>query len=151
MAKKKKDIQYYESVGRRRESVARIRLHIVTGKDNSATVKGSKMKQGEVVINEKLLADYFPSAAEQNLIMRPFKLTDSADRFVATIVVKGGGKNGQVEAISHGISRALCLADESFREVLKAEGLLTRDARIRERRKVGTGGKARRQKQSPKR
>jgi len=151
MAKKKQDIQYYESVGRRREAVARIRLHIVTGRDHSATIKGTKMKQGEAIINEKLLADYFPSVAEQNMIMRPFQLTESTDRFVTTIHVKGGGKNGQVEAIAHGISRALCLADASFREVLKAEGLLTRDPRIRERRKVGTGGKARRQKQSPKR
>ena len=151
MAKKKQDIQYYESVGRRRESVARIRLHIVTGKDTSATIKGTKIKQGETLVNEKSLADYFPSVAEQNLVMRPFNLTESTDRFVTTIIVKGGGKNGQVEAIAHGIARALCLADESFREVLKAEGLLTRDPRVRERRKVGTGGKARRQKQSPKR
>lgn len=151
MVKKKKDIQYYESVGRRRESVARVRLHIVTGKDNSASIKGSKIKQGETIVNDKPLADYFPSVAEQNMLMKPFKLTDSLERFVTTIVVKGGGKNGQVDAITLGISRALCLADASFREVLKAEGLLTRDPRIRERRKVGTGGKSRRQKQSPKR
>ncbi len=151
MAKKKNDIQYYESVGRRRESVARVRLHIVTGKDSTASVKGAKMKQGEIVVNDKPLTEYFPSVAEQNLILRPFQVTSSADRFVATIVVRGGGKNGQVEAVQLGVARALCLADESFRETLKPEGLLTRDPRIRERRKVGTGGKARRQKQSPKR
>ena len=152
MPKKKKDIQYYESVGRRRESVARVRLHIVSSKDKTVSVKdGSKVKQGEIMVNDKPIAEYFPSSAEINQILRPFELTGSLDRFVTTVVASGGGKNGQIDAVVLGIARALCLADESFRELLKQEGLLTRDPRIRERRKVGTGGKARRQKHSPKR
>lgn len=151
MATKKKEIQYYEAVGRRKESVARVRLHIVSSKDKTVSLSGNKHKQGDIVINTKALETYFPSQAEQNQIKYPLSLVDSNDRFVITVQSKGGGKVGQVDAIVLGITRALCKVDETYREVLKPEGLLTRDPRIRERRKVGTGGKARRQKQSPKR
>ena len=151
MVKKKKDIAYYESVGRRKESVARVRLHIISGKEKTATVNGKKVNQGDILINDMPATEYFPSDTERKLILRPFELTDSTDRFATTILVSGGGKNGQLTAVMHGLSRALCIADEEFRSALKSEGLLTRDPRVRERRKVGTGGKARRQKQSPKR
>jgi len=73
-------------------------------------------------------------------------------KYYVTVKVVGGGKNGQLDAVVHGIARAFDKADrEKFRPPLKRAGLLTRDARVRERRKVGTGGKARRKKQSPKR
>ncbi|MBP9690923.1 30S ribosomal protein S9 [Candidatus Woesebacteria bacterium] len=151
MVKKKNDIQYYEAVGRRRESVARVRLHIVTAKDKSVTASGTKMNQGDIIVNEKPFDMYFPSIAERNIIMRPLEVTQSTDRFAITVQTKGGGKSGQVDAILLGIARALCLSDETYRALLKPEGALTRDPRIRERRMVGTGGKSRRQKQSPKR
>lgn len=151
MATKKKEIQYYEAVGRRKESVARVRLHIVSAKDKTVSVRGTKHKQGDIVINTKALETYFPSEAEQNQIKHPLELVDASDRFVITIQTKGGGKVGQVDAVVLGIARALCKVDETYRESLKPDGLLTRDPRIRERRKVGTGGKARRKKQSPKR
>ncbi|MDP4011585.1 MAG: 30S ribosomal protein S9 [Candidatus Roizmanbacteria bacterium] len=151
MPKKTKDITYYEAVGRRRESSARVRFYIVSKKDKTVSVNGAILKQGSITINEKSSENYFPAEFEKNILMKPIVLTDSADRFVISVHVMGGGKNGQLEAIVHGISRALCIVDVGNRAILKKEGLLTRDSRIRERRKVGKGGKARRKKQSPKR
>lgn len=151
MAKKTKDLHYYEAVGRRKESVARVRLYIA-GKDKSASVKGKKIAAGQVIVNDRPATEFFPTIFEQKKYLQPFELTSTADRFVVTIRTTGGGKNGQLEAAIHGIARALSLADlETYRPVLKQNGLLTRDPRARERRMVGTGGKSRRQKQSPKR
>lgn len=150
MAKKAKDLQYYEAVGRRKESVARVRLHIATA-SKPATFKGEKVNVGDIMINQKPLAEYFGTEALKRNCLLPLRVTNNADRFATTIVVKGGGTKGQLEAIMLGIARALCKVDEEFRPVLKENGLLTRDPRVKERRKVGTGGKARRQKQSPKR
>jgi len=79
------------------------------------------------------------------------KFTENQDRFAISIKGSGGGKTGWLGAISLGIARALVLADQSNKPILRKNGLLTRDPRTRERRKVGTGGKARREKQSPKR
>lgn len=151
MAKKTQDIQYYEAVGRRREAVARVRLYI-TGKDKTATIKTKKVQQGTTIINDKELKVIFPSEVEQKKMLLPLELTNNLDRFAVSVRVSGGGKNGQLEAIVLGISRALCVADnDEYRPVLKQYDLLTRDPRAKERRKVGTGGKARRAKQSPKR
>lgn len=128
---------YISAVGRRKESIARIRLY-----------KG----KGETLVNNLPIGEYFPSEVSRVAHMNPFELTDTADKYYATIKVFGGGKNGQLQAVIHGLSRALALLDkENFRPVLKKAKLLTRDSRTRERRKVGMGGKARRKKQSPKR
>ena len=79
-------------------------------------------------------------------------MTETLKKMSASVVVAGSGKMGQLDAVVHGIARALALLDrEAFRSILKSAGLLTRDARTRQRRMVGTGGKARRAKQSPKR
>ncbi len=150
MAKKAKDIQYYEAVGRRKDAVARVRLHLAT-KAKQATIKGKTIKAGEFVVNEKALVDYFGTEALKRNCMMPLRITDNAERFAVTIKVNGGGTKGQLDAIKLGLARALCKVDEEYRPILRENGLLTRDPRIRERRKVGTGGKARRQKQSPKR
>ena len=150
MAKTIKNIKYYEAVGRRKQAVARVRMHIV-GKDKSVTVDGVKHKQGDIIVNNKPITEYFPALAQQNRYNKPFVLTNNVDRFVATIRLAGGGIKGQLEALMLGISRAVQLVDVEHHIVLKKEGLLTRDPRKRERRKVGTGGKARRAKQSPKR
>ena len=149
MPKKSKDVKYYEAVGRRKESVARVRLYLVT--KGSITIKGIKFKGGDVVINNKPAKQTLAHGYEEKRYMQPLTLTNNADRFAVSIKVMGGGPNGQLEAIILGISRALCLVSEEYRPILKAQALLTRDPRVRERRKVGTGGKARRQKQSPKR
>jgi small subunit ribosomal protein S9 len=150
MVKKTKDLQYYQAVGRRKESVATVRLYIV-GKDKTATIKGKKVNQGSIIVNDKPIQELFSGLSEQKRYIQPLELTDSVNRFAVSIVVNGGGRNGQLEAIIHGISRALQSSDESVTHTLKEYDLLTRDPRSRERRKVGTGGKARRAKQSPKR
>lgn len=135
MAKKiKKD--YIYALGRRKSASARVRLHKGTG-DNT--------------VNDKLIGVYFPGEAFKVAWNRPFEITKTTGKYHITIKVVGGGKNGQLDASILGISRALAAVSVEFRKLLKKEGLLTRDARERERRKVGTGGKARRKKQSPKR
>lgn len=150
MPKKNTDIKYFESVGRRKEAVARVRLYIV-GKDKTATVNGRKIKEGEIFLNDKPISETFPLVAHEKRYLKPLALTNNVDRYAICIRTAGGGVNGQIEAIMHGLARAIQIADESTRPVLKQEGLLTRDPRTRERRMVGTGGRARRAKQSPKR
>lgn len=151
MPKKKKDITYYEAVGRRRESSARVRMYIVSKRDKTVQVGDTSYKQGDIIINDKKYQDYFPAKSEQMTLLAPLSLTENTDRFVTCIHVNGGGKTGQVEAIVHALSRAVCIVEPEKRDALKKAGLLTRDPRTRERRKVGTGGKSRRKKQSPKR
>jgi small subunit ribosomal protein S9 len=137
MARKKLKKDYTYSVGRRKESSARVRIY-----------KG----KGDNLVNDKKVAEYFPGPTNQVKWENPFKVTDTLDKIYFTAKVTGGGKNGQLDAVVLGIARALSLLDpEKFRVPLKKSKLLTRDSRIRERRKVGTGGKARRMKQSPKR
>jgi small subunit ribosomal protein S9 len=134
---RKKKENYIYAVGRRRTASARVRLF-----------KG----KGDSTINGMLINEYFPGVLMESVWSKPFKVVDVKDKYYVTVKVTGGGKNGQVDAVAHGVARALSLVDrENFRPPLKKAGLLTRDARVRERRKVGTGGKARRKKQSPKR
>ena len=130
--------EYIPTVGRRREAVARVRLY----------QNGS----GAITVNGKPVAEYFYGEAAKVSYLMPFEVTHTADKFDVTIKVAGGGKSGQLGAAILGIARALEKLDkEKYRGLLKEKGLLTRDSRTRERRKVGMGGKARRKKQSPKR
>lgn len=134
---KTKTLKYVYATGKRRTSSARVRLY-----------KG----KGENTINEKKLQDYFPLAVQRFIWERPFKLTGTEGKYFVSVKVLGGGVVGQLEAVAHGIAKALSKADkDKYRPPLKKAGLLTRDSRIRERRKVGMGGKSRRKKQSPKR
>ncbi len=149
---KTKTFKYYEAVGRRREAVARVRLYLVNKKDKIAKVNKLKIKQGEIYVNHKPIDLVFKSKVEKEKYILPLKLTKNEDRFAVSVTIKGGGKNGQLEAMVNGLAKAIEKADkETYRPILKKKGLLTRDPRVRERRKVGTGGKARRKKQSPKR
>lgn len=151
MPRKNKDIQYYEAIGRRKEAIARVRLYIV-GKDKTAVIKGKKITAGNITVNEKAIETVFPGKVAQMRYQQPFELTGDKERFAVTILAEGGGPNGQLEAVIHGIARALIAVDaDKNKPLLKEHHLLTRDPRAKERRKVGTGGKARRQKQSPKR
>lgn len=137
MAAKNNKIKYTYAVGRRRQAVARVRL--LKGKDQS-------------MVNEMPIGKYFRTELAKVKWGMPFDLTETAGKYYVTVRVVGGGLQGQLDAVVHGIARAFAKLDpEKYRLVLKKAGLLTRDARTRERRKVGTGGKARRQKQSPKR
>ncbi len=149
MVKKSKDIQYYEATGRRKESVSRARLYLVT--KNPVSIGGEKYSKGAYVVNGIPLEKKYTSAYDKKQCLLPLLITDTSERFVVSITVKGGGPSGQLEAVRHGLSRALIMVDEGYKAKLREFGLLTRDPRTRQRRQVGTGGKARRQKQSPKR
>jgi len=135
-ASKRKNAEFVVAHGRRKEAVARVRLF-----------KG----KGLMIVNEKPIEQYFPGEVAKIKWQRPFALTRSEGTYFATIKIEGSGKNGQLEAVIHGLSRALVLANPDFRPILKKAHLLTRDSRIKERRKYGLAQKARKGKQSPKR
>ena len=157
MPKKTKNLKYYEAVGRRKEAVARVRLYLVgsdktTVVDNPSGDGSLKIKQGDIYLNGRPIKDLYISQVDQARYLFPLKQTNNDNRFAISILSRSGGKTGQLEAIIHGLARAIEKVDrDQYRPTLKKLGLLTRDARKRERRKVGTGGKARRAKQSPKR
>jgi len=114
--------RYYEAVGRRKTSSARVRLYPGTG---------------TIVVNERPAEEYFKRATEMLALERPLVVTDTRSSYNVSILVAGGGTTGQAGAVAHGIARALCVADETLRPVLKKNGLLTRDARAKERKKYG--------------
>lgn len=143
-------LQYYEAVGRRKESHARVRLYVV--KDDPATIDGVEITKGALVVNGRPVEKYFPGEVSKKIYLEPFRTTNTFNRFAANIKVEGGGLSGQLGAVIHGVSRALVKVDqEKFRPILKKRGFLTRDPRAKERRKAGFAGKARARKQSPKR
>ena len=111
--------------GRRKTSVARVRLAAGTGK---------------ITINGRPFENYFPMEALRVVALQPLTATGSTDKFDAQISVTGGGPTGQAGAVRHGLARALLTLDVNFRPVLKAEGLLTRDPRQKERKKYGQPG-----------
>jgi small subunit ribosomal protein S9 len=115
--------RYFYGVGRRKSSVARVRLF---------------PGQGNIVVNNRSLQDYFGARGiYQTIISEPLRLMNLVDRFDMQIRVTGGGLSGQAEAIRHAIARALTEFDSELRPALKQAGLLTRDARVKERKKVG--------------
>jgi small subunit ribosomal protein S9 len=135
MSKTKKDNFVY-AAGKRKNAAARVRLF-----------KGT----GETQVNGRPIAEYFPGEIFKVIWQAPFELTETWGKYYATARIIGGGKNGQVEAFAKGLAKTLVATSGDFKAPLKKAGLLTRDARERQRRMVGTGGKARRAKQSPKR
>ncbi|HJX61149.1 MAG TPA: 30S ribosomal protein S9 [Dehalococcoidia bacterium] len=114
--------QYYYGTGRRKTSVARVRLYAGTG---------------AVVINGKPMDEFFVRPVHREAILRPLVVAESQDKFNAQVKVDGGGITGWAGAISHGIARALVAADENLKPVLRHNGLLTRDPREKERKKYG--------------
>jgi len=122
--------------GRRKTAVARVRLF---------------KKPGETLVNNLPIAKYFPGAIAKKMYEEPLIICNVLDKYHFTVKVVGSGKYGQLDAVIHGLSRALTIANPDFRPLLKKRGLLTRDPRTRQRRMIGMGGKSRRQKQSPKR
>jgi len=123
--------KYYETVGRRKESIARVRLF--TKKASDAANEDKAM----VMVNGKSYIDYFTDVNLQHVVESPLRKLKSLNRFKATVIVRSGGIAGQAGAIKHGISRALELFDSNFRKKLKKSGFLTRDSRAKERRKYG--------------
>ncbi|MBI3103396.1 30S ribosomal protein S9 [Candidatus Daviesbacteria bacterium] len=124
------------TVGRRKEAVARVRI---------------SPGQGQITVNGKPIAQYFAGAIFQKIYQKPLEITKTVGKYTISAKVTGGGRVSQLEAVIHGVSRALAKVEPTLRTVLKKEGLLTRDARVKERRKYGHAGKARAKKQSPKR
>lgn len=144
----KKD--YLLAVGRRKEAVARVRVYTAVKPDSSWGQL--TLKKGDLIVNEKPIASYFPGDVAKRIYSEPLRVVNAQNQYAFTIKVAGGGMSGQLAAVVVGIARVLSkLNPQDYRPILKKKGFLTRDARVRERRKVGTGGKARRRKQSPKR
>jgi small subunit ribosomal protein S9 len=123
--------KYYQAVGRRKESIARIRLYTKKSSDVAGEEKAI------VTVNNLNYTDYFKDVNFQHVVESPLRKLKSLNRFKATVIVNGGGLSGQAGAIKHGISRALELFDSNFRKKLKKSGFLTRDSRAKERRKYG--------------
>lgn len=121
---KKETGKYYEAVGRRKTSVARVRIYENAGKL-------------EVIANDKKISDYFPTEEMREIIRQPIKTTGGTDKFKITAKITGGGIHSQAEALRHGISRALVKVNPENRKMLKPENLLSRDSRMKERRKFG--------------
>ncbi|MBK5100729.1 MAG: 30S ribosomal protein S9 [Desulfobacteraceae bacterium] len=116
-------------------------LFYATGKRKTAVARiWMRPGNGQITINKRSLEDYLDREFDRVLIMEPFRLTDTVDKFDAYINVKGSGISGQAGAIRHGISRALVAFDPGLRDPLKKEGFLTRDARMKERKKYGQPG-----------
>lgn len=130
--------RFVEGIGRRKVATARVRIY--------------EKKNGQFIVNDQLAKDYFsdiPLAVK--IYTFPFELTGTKDKFAVTVKVEGSGISAQLDAVVHGLTRALVEFDSSFKSLLKEESLLTRDSRMKESRKPGRGGKARRKRQSPKR
>jgi len=115
----------FYATGKRKNAIARVWLKPGTGK---------------IVINDRQVGDYFGRQTSRMVIMQPFELTQTLGRFDAVANVQGGGLSGQAGAVKHGISKALLAVDPSYRSILKSAGFLTRDSRIKERKKYGKRG-----------
>ncbi|HXR05574.1 MAG TPA: 30S ribosomal protein S9 [Verrucomicrobiae bacterium] len=111
--------------GRRKTAIARVRLASGTGK---------------ITVNGRPFENYFPLETLRSTAAQPLAVTGNTEKFDVRINVTGGGPNGQAGAVRHGIARALIVADATLRAALKAEGLLTRDSRMKERKKYGQPG-----------
>ena len=147
MAEKKKG-DYIFASGKRKAAVARLRLYSAL----SGVVIGTNIvKKGDIFVNGKKAEEYFSDKVSQMKINEPLKITNTTDKYAISVKLEGGGVQSQLDEFVHAISRALSSIDDKNKAILRKKGFLTRDARVRERRKVGMGGKARRQKQSPKR
>jgi small subunit ribosomal protein S9 len=118
-------VNSYYATGKRKSSIARVWL---------------KEGSGAVTINKKSYEEYFPRETLKNMIVRPLEITGKKNQFDLYVNVQGGGISGQAGAIKHGIARALVEYDVELRSVLKKAGFLTRDSRIKERKKYGQPG-----------
>ncbi len=120
------EVSYYYGTGRRKTATARVRL-----------IPGGS---GAAVVNRRPMEEYFDRPVLTMTIMQPFEITETTGKFDLYVNVRGGGKSGQAGAVRHGIARALLQSDPELRPVLKKAGLLTRDARMKERKKYGQKG-----------
>jgi small subunit ribosomal protein S9 len=117
------------ATGKRKNAVARVRLQPGTG---------------QITINNRPFETYFPREIHRTQILQPFMVTGTTGKFNASVNVQGGGEMGQAGAVRHGIAKALLISDEALRINLRKESLLTRDSRVKERKKYGQKGARRR-------
>ncbi|RMD85351.1 MAG: 30S ribosomal protein S9 [Lentisphaerae bacterium] len=117
--------EFIWATGRRKEATARVRI---------------RPGNGKIVVNGREFEDYFPVESIRTYILQTFQITGTAGKFDVFANVQGGGNSGQAGAIRHGIARALIKYDEAYRAPLKESGMLTRDARVKERKKAGQPG-----------
>lgn len=115
-------IDSFQGTGRRKRSIARVKI---------------SLGQGIITVNKRPLEEYFTRATLQQIVRQPLEATQSLSRFNIDVKVEGGGISGQAGALRHGIARALLQMDESLRDVLRKDGLLTRDPREKESKKYG--------------
>ena len=115
-------VVYYEAVGRRKAASARVRLY---------------PGEGNIIVNDKPMGEYFSRERDLLHLLEPLEVTGTVSTFNISVRVKGGGISGQAGAVRHGIARALLVADPNLRPVLRKGGILTRDARMKERKKPG--------------
>ncbi|NCN06580.1 MAG: 30S ribosomal protein S9 [Candidatus Pacebacteria bacterium] len=128
---------YTEGIGRRKVATARVRLYTV---------------EGDFAVNGVLAGEYFNTIPDAVRLLRaPLAVTGASETTAVSVKVSGSGTRAQLEAIVHGLARALDKQNAEFHTLLKQEGMLTRDDRMKETRKIGMGGKARRSRQSPRR
>lgn len=128
--------KFFSAVGRRKTATAQVRL---------------RPGKGKVLVNNLSIDQYFPGKINKKIYLEPLRTTNNLGKFQAAIKVTGSGKKAQLEAVVHGLSRALAKVDDSYKKILKKRGFLTRDDRMKERRKPGLAQSARAAKQSPKR
>ncbi len=115
----------YTAVGRRKEAIARVRLY-----------PGS----GGIIVNKKSYEKYFSRETDRIILTQPLQVTNTVNKYDIAANIRGGGLTGQAGALRHGISRALVLADPALQDVLRKQGFLTRDPRMKERKKYGQKG-----------
>ncbi len=140
-------VGYFFAVGRRKTATAKTRLHLG---DKDVLVGDKKLNKGDVYVNGKPIEVYFSDPFAKSLYTEVFRTTNTVNRFITTVMVEGSGPSGQIGAVILSIARALCLVDPKFRPTLRKKGFMTRDPRMKERKKPGLMG-ARKQKSSPKR
>ncbi len=117
--------QYYEGIGRRKRASARVRIYL------------DEQSDGSFVVNDKEVSEYFPRIGDVDTLMGPLNDADLAGKVDVTVLINGGGITGQTDAVRLGLARALVKYDENLRNVLRGGGHLTRDPRIKERKKPG--------------
>ncbi|MGB3714713.1 MAG: 30S ribosomal protein S9 [Candidatus Promineifilaceae bacterium] len=119
------DRKYYEGIGRRKRSSARIRIYL------------DEQSSGDFEVNGKTVNDYFPRVGDVDTLMSPLSDTNLAGSVDVTVLVQGGGITGQTDAVRLGLARALVKYDENLRNILRTGGHMTRDPRVKERKKPG--------------
>ena len=129
--------QYYEGVGRRKRATARVRLYTAAGDLPAGQDAVGTAGLGQVIVNGRPAAEFFPRLGDLDQALEPLHAAGLSNSFVVSVLVNGGGVTGQASAVRQGVARALLKTDPELRPLLRKGGFLTRDARVKERKKPG--------------